>query len=48
MLKVAIIGTGSIAGSHLSAIKKTGACELCAVCDINEVLSFRTGNHRQA
>lgn len=36
MLKVAIIGTGIIAGSHLNAIKRTGACELCAVCDINE------------
>lgn len=35
-LKVAIIGTGIIASSHLSAIKNTGVCELCAVCDINE------------
>lgn len=35
-MKVAIIGTGIIAKSHLKAIKNTGVCELCAVCDINE------------
>lgn len=36
MLKVAIVGTGIIGISHLKAIKNTGVCQLCALCDINE------------
>ncbi len=36
MIKVALIGTGKIAATHLSAISNTDECEICALCDINE------------
>lgn len=36
MKKIAIIGTGGIGVAHLEAIENTGACELCAVCDVDE------------
>ena len=36
MIKIAVVGTGIIGLSHLKAIQETGACTLCAVCDVNE------------
>lgn len=36
MTRVAVVGTGIIGMSHLEAIRNTGVCTLCAVCDINE------------
>ena len=36
MLKIAIVGTGIIAGLHLDAIAKLDNCSLAALCDLNE------------
>ena len=36
MLKIAIVGTGIIAGLHIDAITAHPECELVALCDINE------------
>ena len=36
MLKIAIVGTGIIAGTHIDAMSKLDSCELAALCDINE------------
>ena len=36
MFKIAIVGTGAIVSSHLSAIDKLDDCELVALCDLNE------------
>ena len=36
MLKIAIVGTGIIANSHISALKHLPECKLVALCDINE------------
>lgn len=36
MLKIAIVGTGIIAGLHLDAITKLENCSLAALCDLNE------------
>lgn len=36
MLKIAIVGTGIIAGLHIDAIAAHPECELVALCDINE------------
>ncbi len=36
MVKIAIVGTGIIASSHIAAINKLDGCELVALCDINE------------
>lgn len=36
MFKIAIVGTGAIVSSHLSAINKLDDCELVALCDLNE------------
>lgn len=36
MLKIAIVGTGIIAGSHIDAISRIKDCELVALCDLNE------------
>jgi len=36
MFKIAIVGTGIIAGTHIDAMNKLGGCELAALCDINE------------
>ena len=38
MLKIAVIGTGIIAGNHLRAIAKSESAELCALCDVNEAV----------
>lgn len=37
MIRIAVVGTGSIGMSHLQAIKESQDCVLCALCDINEV-----------
>ena len=36
MLKIAIIGTGAIAGAHISAIARLDNISLVALCDVNE------------
>lgn len=36
MLKIAIVGTGAIAGLHIKAIEALPECELVALCDLNE------------
>lgn len=36
MIKIAIIGTGIIAASHIDAISKLDCCEISALCDLNE------------
>jgi len=36
MLRIAIIGTGAIAGAHISAIAKLDDISLVALCDVNE------------
>ena len=36
MLRIAIVGTGSIATAHISAIEKIPECKLVALCDLNE------------
>jgi len=36
MINIAVVGTGIIGASHLSAISHSNSCRLCAVCDINE------------
>ena len=36
MIKIAIVGTGIIAGAHITAIKQLDNCELVALCDLNE------------
>ena len=36
MFKIAIVGTGAIAKSHIDAIKDLDSCELVALCDLNE------------
>ena len=36
MIKIAIVGTGIIAGLHLDAISKLENCTLAALCDLNE------------
>ena len=36
MIKIAIVGTGSIASSHINAIEALPECELVALCDLNE------------
>lgn len=38
MLKIAIVGTGLISGKYLKAIQASTEAELCAICDINEVV----------
>ncbi|MNW50117.1 putative oxidoreductase YcjS [compost metagenome] len=35
-LKIAIIGSGSISGSHLNAYHSNSKCQLWAVCDLNK------------
>lgn len=35
-LKIAVIGTGIIAGNHLRAIATSESVELCALCDVNK------------
>ena len=36
MIKIAIVGTGIIAGAHITAIKQLDNCSLVALCDLNE------------
>lgn len=36
MFRIAIVGTGIIAGTHIDAMNKVEGCELAAFCDINE------------
>ena len=36
MFRIAIVGTGIIAGTHIDAMNKVKGCELAAFCDINE------------
>lgn len=43
MLKIAVVGTGIIAKSHLNAITSSNACRLAAVADINEDAARKAG-----
>ncbi|MBQ8816194.1 MAG: Gfo/Idh/MocA family oxidoreductase [Lachnospiraceae bacterium] len=36
MIKIAVVGTGLIGMQHLRAMEHTDACQLCALCDVNE------------
>ena len=47
MVRIAVVGTGIIGMSHLEAIKNTGVCTLCAVCDINDAKVKEIAKHYQ-
>ena len=36
MLNIAIVGTGIIGLSHITAMEKSNSCRLSAICDVNE------------
>ena len=38
MIKIAVVGTGAIGRHHLVAITESKDCELCAICDLNQVV----------